>query len=117
MCSRALIVEDDPVSQTALARLLKHLGFEVRTAASVVEAREKLDWQPECILLDLHLKDGSGVEVLRAARAGERRVRVAVVTGSQDHIPLTQVDGLEPDAVFIKPFPPSELIRWLTGSC
>ena len=99
-----------------MARLLRHLGLEVATAASVAEARQKLAWEPHCVLLDLHLRDGSGVDVLRDVRGSGKSVRVAVVTGSQDHVPLTQTDGLAPDAVFIKPLPPSELIRWLTGS-
>ena len=116
MSTRTLIVEDDPVSQSALARLLRQVGLDVATAGSVAEARQKLGWQPQCVLLDLHLKDGSGVDILRQLRASGQPVRVAVVTGSQDHVPLAQVDGLSPDAVFIKPFPPGELIRWVTGS-
>jgi DNA-binding NtrC family response regulator len=62
---RALIVEDEPSFLTALATLVRAEGFDVEEATTLAEARPLLrDFQPDVLLLDLHLPDGSGVRLL-----------------------------------------------------
>ncbi len=62
---RALIVEDDPSFLAALAALVRAEGFVVREAGSLAEARADLvDFRPDVMLLDLHLPDGSGTELI-----------------------------------------------------
>ena len=60
------IVEDNEAVCDALATILVLEGYSVRTYASgeafMRAARNKR--QPDCVLLDLFMPDGSGVEVL-----------------------------------------------------
>src|SRR5258708_6793190 len=92
---RVLIVEDSPSSAGVLEAMLRHFCHEVEIAETVAEALEKLEWRPGCILLDLKLPDGSGVDVLRAVRNQGLEVRVAVLTASRDTDLLDEVSSLE----------------------
>src|SRR5829696_8907363 len=65
---RVLIVEDDRTTRRALAYLLDSWGLEVRGTGSVARAIAALSWEPRCVVLDLVLSDGSGVDVLEHIR-------------------------------------------------
>ncbi|MGH7788082.1 MAG: sigma-54-dependent transcriptional regulator [Candidatus Binatia bacterium] len=77
---RALVVDDDASSLTALGELIALEGFEVRTAAALGDARAAFGLEtPDVLLLDLMLPDGSGLELLQeAAGVG---VAVVLITG------------------------------------
>jgi DNA-binding NarL/FixJ family response regulator len=64
-------------------------------------------------VLDLNLPDGNGIEVLRYARSAGLPARIAVHTGVADPALLQQVRALKPDALFVKPFDPDDLLAWL----
>jgi DNA-binding NtrC family response regulator len=60
-----LIVDDDPGFALGLAELVKREGFEVARAGTLKQAREEIATNPPHILLvDLHLPDGSGLDLL-----------------------------------------------------
>jgi DNA-binding response OmpR family regulator len=62
---RALIVDDDEGFRLGLAELVKREGFSVASAGSLKQAREEIAASPPDILLvDLHLPDGSGLDLL-----------------------------------------------------
>jgi CheY-like chemotaxis protein len=114
---RTLIVEDDPDSCEALARLLRRVGHDVECAGSAGEALVKLEeWEPECVLLDLMLPDASGGLVLRKIRNEHLSCRVAVVTAAHEQsLILKHANAFNPDAVFNKPIDYSKLKDWLAA--
>jgi DNA-binding response OmpR family regulator len=116
MPCRTLIVEDDPIAARALLTLVKMLGHEATVAATVTEALAKLDeFNPECVLLDLELPDGTGVEVLKTIREKQRPVKVAVISALDGAKPLFEtVTRLEPDVVFQKPLAIDRVHGWLS---
>ena len=64
-----------------LLQLVELHGHEATAAATVQEALAEVErFRPECVLLDLALDDGSGVEVLRAIRSRESAVKVALLS-------------------------------------
>ena len=68
---RVLLVEDNAPTLSALSRLLRRAGHEVRGASSVGEAREALEEEFfDLLLSDLGLPDGSGLDLVRGG--GER---------------------------------------------
>src|SRR5688500_2072167 len=114
---RTLIVEDDESSCSALVKILKRKGHEVDCAMTLKEALEKLQvWRPECVLLDLMLPDGSGLDFLRKVRQERLAVRVAVVTGVGDTAFLEQVLRLRPDGFFQKPVDMYQMLSWLQSA-
>ncbi len=98
---RIIIVEDDVLIAMDLADLLIGMGHDVRaiarTEAEALTAAAK--FQPDLMIVDGNLEDGSGVSAMREILAN-RFVPHFYVTGD----PL-QVRGLESDAIVVaKPF-------------
>jgi len=62
--THALIVEDDVDSAVTLKELIASEGLTVSTAFSLLDARKQLSLQqPDIVLLDLKLPDGSGMDL------------------------------------------------------
>jgi DNA-binding response OmpR family regulator len=78
---RILLVEDDPVLAHVVRDTLVEGGHRVDAAATAAEAAHLWQVQPfDAVLLDLNLPDGSGLVVLRQARARGDRTPVVVLT-------------------------------------
>lgn len=83
---RVLVVDDDATNRVILSRMLEHLGVDVHVADSQRSALERLAEGPyRYIILDEHLGDGTGHEVVTALRSLEvpwRRVPVISSTAT-----------------------------------
>ena len=76
---KALIVDDDSNSLSALATLVSREGFTTSTATNLREARRALQVEaPDVLLVDLQLPDGSGLDLLNERPPA---VDVILVTG------------------------------------
>ena len=65
----ALLVDDDSDAAETMAMLIANEGFTVATAGSLREARRQMILQePDIVLLDLMLPDGSGMELFNDAK-------------------------------------------------
>ena len=105
-----LIVDDDPRLCHALARYFRQEGYDVRTAASGIEMRERLAAEtPHLVILDLTLPDEDGFSLARELRAGSN-VAIVILTGKADA--TDKVVGLElgADDYVTKPFNDRELL-------
>jgi two-component system, response regulator RegA len=77
-----LVVDDDEVFRSRLARALGDRGWKVRQASDVATARTAIEEAaPGHAVIDLRLPDGSGLEVVRAARSASRTAPIIVLTG------------------------------------
>ena len=77
---RVLLVDDEPLSRTVVAAQLEALGHEVVTADDVASALVAASGeQPDVVLLDMELPDGSGLDVLDALQADEVLATTPVV--------------------------------------
>ncbi len=71
-----LIVDDERVIRDGLVRSIKGAGFETRAAEGVVQARAEIArGGVDGVLLDIRLKDGSGLELLSELRGATRACR------------------------------------------
>jgi len=79
---RALLVDDDEDFRDSLSTLVEREGYEVRGSASLAEARRLiLEEAPDVVLVDLHLPDGDGMEVLRDEELCQN-CEIVVITGN-----------------------------------
>src|ERR1700722_2487934 len=69
-----LIVDDEAGVREGLVRAVASKGHRTVPAASLLEARRALESEElDCVLLDMRLKDGDGLDLLREMRAGRHR--------------------------------------------
>ena len=104
---RTLIVEDDPVASAAHAEYVGRVrGFEVVAEAPTgadalrVLARGGLD----LVLLDVHLPDTNGLEVLRRMRAAGNTTDVIMVTQARDLAVVRAAIAFGATQYLVKPF-------------
>jgi DNA-binding response OmpR family regulator len=109
---RILIVEDDSLILTSLARALAGRGFHVDVASSVREA--DLCSRADLVLCDLGLPDGDGLLLVRRMSIERPDVPIVILTARDDESDV--VAGLSSGAVdyVVKPFRLNELIARIT---
>lgn len=84
---RVLVVEDEPIAARAHKAYVERVsGFSVAAVAhSRIEAERALTrGNVDLVLLDLHLPDGSGLDLFRRIRAAGSTVDVMVVSSARD---------------------------------
>ena len=109
---KVLLVEDDATTLKAMTRVLIMQGYEVLSATNLKDAAALLVWQPDFVLLDLMLPDGSGLDLLSGIRRRDESARVAVLSAGPEDL-LARAAELKPDAIFRKPVDVHRLLAWL----
>jgi two-component system response regulator AtoC len=107
---KVLIVEDDLATRKGLEESIKDLGGETRSVGTVKEASRALEeFDPRLLIVDIHLPDGDGIEVLRTARDTDADREGIVITG-QGSID-NAIEALRAGAVdyLLKPLRPAQL--------
>ncbi|MBL8445153.1 MAG: two-component system response regulator NarL [Zoogloeaceae bacterium] len=114
-----VIIDDHPLFRKGLSQLLRTIpGFEiVGEAASgrdglacVLEAR------PDLLLLDLNMKEMSGLEVLRELRRADLDTRVVMVTVSDAEEDLVAALRAGADGYLLKDMDPESMITALQSA-
>ena len=83
------IVDDDPCFLTAVGRMLRASGFEVRTFSSASEFLARPEFHvPGCVLVDLQMPDMSGLDLQEALVKIGQKLPV-IFLSSQGDIPST----------------------------
>ena len=111
--SRVLVVEDSEPLARLLTQTLERAGHEGAWAASGADARAQLDaFAPDVVLLDLHLADGAGADVVGELRAAAPACRVIGVSGAA---PQSDVIARF-DAFLLKPVGLDALLAAITAA-
>ncbi len=110
---RLLVVDDEPHIGLLLRLQMESRGYELRLARSRFEARAALlsdADRPDAVLLDLHLPDGSGVDLLRELRGrpATATLPIIILTAEGEERVLQEARSLGA-ATVTKPFSPSKL--------
>jgi len=106
-----LLVDDDPDFMRLTRDLLAENGHEVLTAYSKAEALEQFErHRPGCVLLDIFLPDGSGVDLIKPFKSAAPATPVVMVSAQGDvgEVVRAMKDGA--DDYIKKPFRPEELL-------
>lgn len=108
---KILIVEDDSSLREIMSRVLKQEKFIVETASTFMEADSKLSgYNYDCILLDIMLPDGNGLQLLEHLKTLGKRENVIII--SARNALEDRVHGLDlgADDYLPKPFHTAELV-------
>lgn len=111
-----LIVDDHPLFRKGVKQLIHDAGgFDLVGEAS--SGAEGIDLaylrQPEMILLDLNMKDMSGIDVLKVLKAADLDARVIMLTVSDQEEDLVAALRAGADGYLLKDMEPEELVAKL----
>lgn len=107
---KLLIIEDEPSLLTSIARYFREEGFVCEGTGSFSEALLRIeDFEYDCIILDINLPDGSGLQLLRHLRE-DRKNNGVIILSARDSLD-DKIAGLDwgADDYLTKPFHLSEL--------
>jgi DNA-binding NarL/FixJ family response regulator len=117
MGRRTLVVDDHPLTRSALVDLLEQHSFAVvGEAADGVEAVERArEAQPDLVLLDLTMPGGGGLEALPHVRAAAPGCEVVVLTASGTEENLLAAIRAGAAGYLLKTEPPDRIAEFLEG--
>lgn len=105
------VIDDDPEFRESVGRLLRSVGLDARQFSSVSEfLKAQPSEGPTCLVLDIRMPGGSGLELQRDLAAANRQVPIIFITAHAD-IPMT-VQAMKGGAIefLTKPFRDQELL-------
>jgi FixJ family two-component response regulator len=109
--STVLVVDDDPNLRASIARLLRSLDIDVKVFESISDFLKSAPPDgPACLVLDVRLPGGSGLDLQRELAAAHRGIPIIFITGHGD-IPMT-VQAMKGGAIefLTKPFRDQDLL-------
>ena len=99
----ALVIEDDLTQQDIFTQAVKMAGYTVEAIGNGADALVRLEEVvPHLVILDLHLPNVSGDEILAVIRADERLASVSVILATADPILAESLSDTS-DLVLLKP--------------
>ena len=114
LSGRVLIVDDDPADVQLLSNYLAGIVDEVR---GLTDSRQVelvfASFQPDLVMLDLHMPEPDGLEVLRRLRSARLSLGflpVVMLTGDTGHVARNSALILGADEFLIKPLDREEVI-------
>ena len=109
-----LVVDDDPEIRSTLKKILELSGHTVYTAASGIEAHQRLDEHPvDLMITDIVMPDQDGLEGMRQAREKRPSLPVIAMSGggrlrTDNYLRLAKAFGATD--VLEKPFDTASLL-------
>lgn len=107
---KILIVEDEPQMLENMTENLEAEGFLVESATNYLQARDRIGvYEYDCILLDINLPDGNGLELLKIIKKKGLEDGVIIVSAKDSLDDKLQGLDLGADDYLPKPFHMAEL--------
>ena len=108
---KVLVIEDDPSLREIICRSLEKERYVTEEAPDFQTALEKTaDYTYDCILLDIMLPDGNGLDLLEELKKENKKENIIIIS-AKDSLE-DKVTGLEQgaDDYIVKPFEMKELL-------
>src|SRR5436305_6970378 len=117
MAERILLVDDHPLTRSALSALLRQNGFDVAGEATdgseAIDAARRLE--PDLILLDLSMPGFDGLQALPHLRDAAPECEVVVLTASETEDNLLAAIRAGAAGYLLKSEPPGRIVEFLRG--
>lgn len=114
--TRIFLLDDHHIVRDGLRSVLEAAGHEVvgdaAVACGVIESLRQLC--VEVLILDIHLKGESGLELLQSIRAGQLNTKVLILSMSAEPRHVSEALRLGAMAYVLKGSPASELLNAIT---
>ncbi|MBX3680844.1 MAG: two-component system response regulator NarL [Rhodocyclaceae bacterium] len=114
-----LLVDDHPLFRRGLSQLIQTIASfeligEASGGAEGIELQQRL--QPDLMLLDLNMRDISGLEVLRAIKATDTDTRILIITVSDHGEDLVAALRAGADGYLLKDMEPEQMVDRLKAA-
>jgi DNA-binding response OmpR family regulator len=77
---KILLIEDEPELRKSIKQYLHQEGFLVESAADYTKASEKVfDYNYDCILVDITLPNGSGLDIVRQLKEHNSKAGIIII--------------------------------------
>jgi CheY-like chemotaxis protein len=106
-----LVVEDCGSNQTLFRHYLSKTSLRLTMVATVADALKAIPDQPDAVLCDYYLPDGTAADFIRAAGREGLQAPVIITTASNDPKLRPEMCEVGAVAVLTKPITPAALIR------
>ena len=106
------VVDDDPRMLVSVKRLLRTNGYNSLLFSSAKAFENHVDFEDAlCVVMDINLKPGSGIELINGLKAAGTAVPVIYMTGNDN--PAVRKTALASGCIafLTKPFSAHELIE------
>ena len=114
MAGRILIVDDEPANILLLETILADTASEIRSLQDSRQVEQVFtEFEPDILLLDLHMPDPDGLEVLRRLRSVRNSLGflpVIVLTGDTGKVARNSALILGADDFLTKPLDREEVV-------
>ena len=111
---RILIVDDEPANVYLLQAILEHTAAEIRGLDDSRQVEQVFaEFEPDIVLLDLHMPDPDGLEVLRRLRSARQSLGflpVIMLTGDTGKVARNSALILGADDFLTKPLDRDEVV-------
>ena len=114
MSGRILIVDDEPANLALLEAILAETANEIRTLSDSRQVEQVFaEFEPDIVLLDLHMPEPDGLEILRRLRSARNALGylpVIMLTGDTGHVARNSALILGADDFLTKPVDHDEVV-------
>jgi DNA-binding NtrC family response regulator len=116
MSGHILVVGQIDHTRRALVELLKRAEMPVQVSSTVPQALADIHHRPSLVVLDLATAGGDCLDVMKAVRAMDEPIKIAVISCGFETRSLGWITAYRPDAIFGKPFDFADFVDWLEHS-
>ena len=114
MSGRILIVDDEPANILLLEAFLENAAVEIRGLSDSRQVEQVFrEFEPDIVLLDLHMPDPDGLEILRRLRSARESLGylpVVMLTGDTGKVARNSALILGADDFLTKPLDRAEVV-------
>ncbi|MFH0871137.1 MAG: response regulator [bacterium] len=106
------MIEDEKELAEGLQQMLSLFGHQVDLAFGGREGLHQFaEGTYDLVFTDLGMPNLSGLDVAEAIKTQTPSIPILLITGSGDHVDLSEVKGLGIDGVVAKPFRIGEIVQ------
>jgi two-component system response regulator FixJ len=112
------IVEDDDAVRDSMCALLDAYGYAPRGYASPVVYLKSAAGAPgNCLIVDLHMPEMTGLELLETLRSQDVRIPALMMTGRHDPSLEPRIAQAGVVKLLHKPIQDEQLFSWIEQAC
>ena len=106
---KVVVIDDDIQCNQLVCMILKHAGYEVRSANNGAEGLKMImQERPDLVITDLYMPEKDGLEMIMELRQTERKIKILAISGGALNIDradtLDAAEMFGADAIMAKPF-------------